>query len=117
MQVFEEVDPQLTGRAMEDLLDFSAVEGGSEAYLTPTGGRAAPPTGALSASSVSWVEEMNAELAEFDAVIGRYSGGGPGSGCSSGGPATMEAVDAELEQQLGTPLDAPPPGPPPQPPR
>ena len=109
-QAFEEVEPQLSARAADDLLDFSAVAGGSsEAFLTPTGGRAQP----LSASSASWVEEMNAELAEFDAVIGRYSSGG----ARGPGLAGMDVVETELEAQLATPLDVPPTGPPPQPPR
>ena len=79
-----------------NLLSFSIAEseGGGIGYSTPGPGSSTLP---LSASSVSWVDEMNAELAEFDALTGGIRPGG----------AMTAGMEAELQSQLASPV-APP---------
>ena len=63
LQSFDELDQDAEGEAEPDLLNFSIgeSEGGSDGYSTPASGRAYP----LSQTSASWVDEMNAELADL----------------------------------------------------
>ena len=87
----------------DDLLNFSIGDspGGSEGYSTPAVGRARP----LSATSASWVEEMNAELAEFDALTGGLRNDAAALPSSGGGvPAWQQhELDAALQAQLASP--------------
>lgn len=73
----------------EQLLDFSD----DGAVATP----ACPPSGGTS-TSAAWVNEMDAELAEFDALT---AGVGPGGAAAGHGWQAM--MEAELQQQLATP--------------
>ena len=89
------------GRALLFTID-DGVNGNAE---TPSGSSAAdaadpspgPPSVTLSAASASWVDEMNAELAEFDDVIGnlRRQSGNSGSGSGSKN-WSQQLVDEEL---------------------
>ena len=74
-----------------DLLDFSAVAG----QVTTPHGRASTVT-AMSAASASWVEEMNAELAEFDAMTASVDYVSPSSGWET-------RMETELQQKMATP--------------
>ena len=106
-QDFDEVEP--TPSKPDDLLNFS-IDGGSEGFATPAGGRAQP----LSTTSASWEEEMNAELAEFDQLTGGLleprsstsSGGGERPSGSGTDPAWEQRLDAELQAQLASPDSA-----------
>ena len=103
-QAFEEIGATPTNAS--DLLNFSVdASGGDSAFATPVGGRTQP----LSASSSNWVEEMNAELAEFDALTGGMRPDG-GAAPVAGGvqdPAWEERLNAELQAQLGQPARPP----------
>ena len=101
LQSFDELDQDAEGEAEPDLLNFSIgeSEGGSDGYSTPASGRAYP----LSQTSASWVDEMNAELAEFDAMTGGLGGDAPGR-ASSG---SRGSIDAELNARLSSPGGTP----------
>lgn len=109
-QAFEEVEPAPASRSddllPDDLLNFSIEDARGEGYATP----GAPPGAAehpLSASSASWVEEMNAELAEFDTMTsGLLASAGGGLPSSAGVDAAR--LDAELAAH-GVGLQSPPP--------
>jgi hypothetical protein len=82
----------------EDLLDFSLNPPASTPPGFPAHAAGVTPA-AMSATSASWVDEMNAELAEFDALTSQVSGGEmstPTSNWESG-------LEAELQQKLVTP--------------
>ena len=106
-QAFEEV--AVTASKADDLLNFSIEDNPADRGFTtpPVGGRAYP----LSASSSSWVEEMNAELAEFDNLTGGLldpasGASAAGDGSASGaraGPAWEQRMEAELQAQLASP--------------
>ena len=103
-QSFEQVERAAQGEA--DLLHFSidSGEGGSDGYSTPASGRAYP----LSATSASWVDEMNAELAEFDAMTGGLGGEAPVSlGGSEASSRQHGSIDAELQARLSSPAITP----------
>ena len=93
---FEEVE---TSAPQPDLLNFSIADsdGRSDGYSTPTGSRAQ-----LSATSASWVEEMNAELAEFDALTGLRA---TPAADADGGPAWETRMEAELQAAIASPAD------------
>ena len=57
----------------DDLLNFAIASPSDAGQSTPSG---RPSAAGLSAASMSWVDEMNAELAEFDSLT---SGLRPGS--------------------------------------
>ena len=99
VQSFDELDQDAEGEAEPDLLNFSIgeSEGGSDGYSTPASGRAYP----LSQTSASWVDEMNAELAEFDAMTGGLDAPGRASSGSRG------SIDAELNARLSSPGGTP----------
>ena len=102
LQVESELDAQQqaateAGRRQLLFQMDDGVEGGSS---TPASGEATaaatpgPPSVSLSATSASWVDEMNAELADFDNVIGnlrRHSDAPP-----AGAVWSQTLVDAEL---------------------
>lgn len=107
-QAFEEVGGGATSKG-DDLLNFAIEEETPTKFTTPpAGGRGAYP---LDASSSSWVEEMNAELAEFDNLTGGLldpqsaSGGPSASGGRGGGydAAELQLLDAELQAKLASP--------------
>mmetsp|Transcript_33996 Transcript_33996/g.99941 ORF Transcript_33996/g.99941 Transcript_33996/m.99941 type:complete len:128 (+) Transcript_33996:952-1335(+) len=75
-----------------DLLDFS--RSSADVVRTP-GGDARAPT-----SRESWVAEMNAELAEFDALTTSATPDGPGSAGAGAGPNDGRRWKQALEQEL-----------------
>ena len=91
----------------QDALDtpVGAAEGGGDGsgdgYSTPAGGRAQP----LSASSASWVDEMNAELAEFDEMTSGLRN--EAAAATAGDGSAWEArLEAELRAKLASPPEA-----------
>ena len=81
----------------DNLLNFS-IDGGEESpgksdgFSTPTAGRTAP----LSASSASWVAEMNQDIAEFDAIT---------SGIQQAAGGLSKEMEAELANVLASPVE------------
>jgi len=104
---FEEVDGQTVAEAAaaeaqlpvesadDDLLDFSISR--ADPVSTPLTGQRGS-SAALSTTSASWVEEMNAELAEFDALTAQVGVGG-----ASPGGAWEKGMEAELQSRLVSP--------------
>ena len=94
----------------EDLLGGFAVraELATPAGATPCcGSCSATPAGCSTAdsSTTQWIDEMNAEIAEFDAItsVAGQPRASTGSRPSDGGAGWQEAMEAELRQQLSSP--------------
>ena len=84
----------------EDLLNFSIAEEGAGDPATPS----RPSCGSASATSASWVDEMNAELAEFDNLTSGLRQGVAGMALGSpSDPQWERRLEAELQAQLKTP--------------
>ena len=111
-EMFEEEDEeqlQPPPPEQDDLLDFSG-RGGVAPVVTPSscaGSELGSPAAAHSAARVStvgsttsagWVDEMNAELAEFDALTAMAPG--------DASPSWKETMEAELDQHLQTPASS-----------
>lgn len=88
-EVSEEVDGYLDAEGDAEPQDLMTADD------APSASR--PSTSALSATSANWVEEMNAELAEFDALTASTLGQSPPG---SGGSAAAWELDAEFQQTL-----------------